>query len=107
MRELVIQYNKSNKTQEVNKHIKGDTLNTKGLYFKLDPDFEGTFKIKVAEFDDKLMKNKYKPFYAFIQFFGACGEPKEAELENLKSNNKFKTIFYAIFEKNLIQIKIK
>lgn len=46
------------------------------------------------------MKKKYKSFYAFNQFFGAGGEPKEAELENLKSNNKLKTIFHAIYDKN-------
>lgn len=44
---------KSNRTQEVNKHIKRDVLKANGLYFELDPDFEGAFDIKVAEFDDE------------------------------------------------------
>jgi len=68
----------------------------------LDPDFEGAFDIKVAEFDDELMKKKHKPFYAFNQFFGADGSPKETELEKLKSNNKLKTIFQPIYGKNLM-----
>ena len=93
---------KSIRTQEVNKHIKRDVLKTSGLYFELDPDFEGAFDIKVTEFDDELMKKKHKPFYAFNQFFGASGEPKEAELEKLKSNDNLKTIFQSIYEKNLM-----
>ena len=71
------------------------------MYFELDPDFEGAFDIKAGEFDDELMKKKHKPFYAFNQFFGAGGEPKEAELEKLKSNNKLKTIFRTIYGKDL------
>jgi len=84
--------------------IKNDRENKtrKKLYFELDPDFEGAFDITVAEFDDELMKKKHKPFYAFNQFFGADGEPKEAELENLKSNDNLKTIFHAVYGKNLI-----
>ena len=93
---------KSFQTQEVNKPIERDTTKVKGLYFELDPDFEGEFDIKVGEFDDELMKKKHKPFYAFNQFFGAGGEPKEAELEKLKSNNKLKTIFQTIYETNLM-----
>ena len=92
---------KSYKTQEVNKHIERDVLKANGSYFELDPDFEGEFDIKAGEFDDELMKKKYKTFYAFNQFFGAGGEPKEAELEKLKSNNKLKTIFYKIYGTNL------
>jgi len=68
----------------------------------LDPDFEGAFDITVAEFDDELMKKKHKPFYAFNQFFGPGGVPKETELEKLKSNDKLKTIFQVIYGKNLM-----
>ncbi len=93
---------KSNKTQEVNKHIKRDVLKANGFYLELDPDFEGASDIKVAEFDDELMKKKHKPFYAFNQFFGAGGEPKEAELEKLKSNDNLNTIFHAVYDKDLM-----
>ena len=93
---------KSIRTQDVNKHIKRDTLKADRLYFEVDPDFEGAFDIEAEEFDDELMKKKHKPFYAFNQFFGAGGEPKDAELEKLKSNNKLKTIFYEIYNKNLM-----
>ena len=92
---------KSLKTQDVNKYLKKEALQRKGSYFELDPDFEGAFDIKVEEFDDELMKKKHKPFYAFTQFFGAGGEPKDPELEKLKSNNNLKTIFHAIYDKNL------
>ena len=92
---------KSIKTQDVNKHIKRNVLKVNGLYFEVDPDFEGAFDIKVGEFDDELMKKKHKPFYAFSQFFGADGEPKEAELEKLKSNNKLISIFHTIYNKNI------
>jgi len=91
---------KSAKTQDVNRHIKRDVLSAKGEYIEVDPDFEGAFDIRAGEFDNELMKKKHKPFYAFNQFFGSGGEPKVAELEKLKSNNKFKTIFHSIYNKS-------
>ncbi len=93
---------KSKKTQDVNIHIKRDTLKAKGEYFEVDPDFEGAFDIKAVEFDEELMKKKHKPFYAFSQFFGADGEPKEAELEKLKSNANLNTIFHTVYGRNIM-----
>ena len=49
-----------------------------------------------------IVVNREASIYAFIQFFGAGGELKEAELQKLKSNDKLKTIFHAIYDKNLM-----
>ena len=93
---------KSQKTQDINRFIKNDTLNENGLFFELEPDFEGEFEIKQYELDYESGERKHKPYHAFTQFFEINGDPKEEDLEDLKSNPKLNQIFYAIYNRDFI-----
>jgi CRISPR-associated exonuclease Cas4 len=88
---------KSDKTRRMNQYIKDDTFDADGLYFELEPDFEGQFSIENPEIDSKTGEKRHKPYHAFNQFFETDGTPKKDEMGKLRENEKLEAIFKAIY----------
>jgi putative ATP-dependent endonuclease of the OLD family len=88
---------KSAQTRRMNQYIKDDAFAANGLYFELEPDFEGQFSIVNPEVDLETGEKRHKPYHAFNQFFEPDGSPKEEEIEQLQKNGKLQSIFRAIY----------
>lgn len=92
---------KSAATMNKNRYIKQDTFDADGLYFELEPDFEGQFYILDSEIDEETGQKQHKPYYAFSNYFELDGTPKEDQIEMLRTNPKLQQIFKGIYGKQL------